>query len=114
MTTEDECGQLFTGAGRIVGPEYSAQKLADTLDDLTMQVTFVDDASIESVAIYTRASMLEVGVDHPVIVMPTSLRETWMADPLTPKHLLNEYEGALPALKRRASFEIVRPGDRRG
>lgn len=107
-------GQIFTGPGRIVAPERDALALREAINDLELQVAFVEGLDTHQATIITRAMMAAVGVDHPVLVMPASLSEQWLADPSLPAHLRNVYEGVLPTTQdggRMAPFEIVKPGD---
>jgi hypothetical protein len=103
-------GQVFTGGeGRIVGPAAAALGLHAAINDLDLRVAFVDGPA-ESAAVYTRAMMAQIGVDFPVLALPTSARATWEADTERPEHLRRIYEGELPTEGRRSSFELVRPG----
>jgi hypothetical protein len=111
-------GQIFTGGGgRIVGSETDALALRDAINDLDLRVAFIDGPWADGAIIFTRSTMAHVGVDFPVLALPADSRETWLKDPTTPEHLRRVYEGELPSPVdhvRRSSFEIVKPGDRRG
>ena len=104
-------GQIFTGLGRIVGPEDKATALAEAMNDLEMQISFAGPEGT-SALIITRRTMRQLGVDHPVLLMPASVRDQWLNDPLTPEHLRTEYTGQLPTPAGVQTFDIVKPGDR--
>lgn len=108
---------LYTGVpegARIVGPEREALLMQAAIDDPRIQVAFdprIDINGPRIAHLIPAAIMLaSVGVDHPVLVLPASVRAQWEANP--GPTLIREYTGQLPDAPNAGTarrFELVKP-----
>lgn len=110
-----DAGQIYddgNGGKRIVGPEDAAEKLAAMLNDPELHVAFSAELHGEESRMFTREIMRTEGFEYPVLLLPESTREQFLADEHGRAMPVHEGRFATITAPKMTAFGIVRPGDR--